>query len=810
MSKKNDKKINKENDKIIEVQEYTINSNDSEFSLKVEIDKKYIHFTVLQLNVILNYNFKNKYELSQIVNQLNLVQTKYTSLTKLLKFIDKAYSKNKISIEQNSNNELSIIFEIPVDYEEGKYSLNLKKRNLEDKELLSILMEHINRLNNNNNIVKNKFNEIEKQINKISYKNNNEKKGGSEASDINEEINIIKQQLNDINVKLSGAKFTNDNIKTRNNNDYNSAKKSSISKITDNLYNSTYKSQPRKKDGFFESEDKKMFYDNNNKERKIYDNIRYNEEEENYRYDKTGTNSNYYKKINKDKKNGKENENYLKSNKKSQQYKDNLKSSKRFKNETLKEEEKHSKKTNPININKRKSDLTSDQSDSNENNIIIVKNKDEINNNEQKKYIINDTNQDNNIKLANKKIILNQIPMKNNLNKEYELKKNSLNEKINNNLENGREIRKSITYVPKNQEELEDYSNKKNYAYNSSPIEFKYEMDICNTNTSCGWNDMFEIYISYQNNEEYLASPDKNNFNVNIISLMDNKIIASLKGHKNRIRTIRYFIKEYDNDKNEEENKIIYEYLISADDNRIIIVWDILNNFEIKQKIDTFYEDDIYSCLIFFDENNINNYIITSTYSTSNDISNSATKIYSLENGEYIFYIKESNYDNIYYLLLWYNKQTKKNYLIQFSYNKILINNLEPKNNELYAKLIHEPENEHYSGFIFSKNDSEFLCSSCYNGFIHIWNLYTKNFVYAIETKFILCHIIQWNEKYAIVADFENKSFIIVDLEDKRIYNDINPEHTMEVKCVKKLLHPKFGECLLTAGRDNVIKLWKL
>ena len=31
--------------------------------------------------------------------------------------------------------------------------------------------------------------------------------------------------------------------------------------------------------------------------------------------------------------------------------------------------------------------------------------------------------------------------------------------------------------------------------------------------------------------------------------------------------------------------------------------WKIrLNNFEIKQKIDTFYEDDIYSCLISFDE----------------------------------------------------------------------------------------------------------------------------------------------------------------------------------------------------------------
>ena len=48
-------------------------------------------------------------------------------------------------------------------------------------------------------------------------------------------------------------------------------------------------------------------------------------------------------------------------------------------------------------------------------------------------------------------------------------------------------------------------------------------MDICKNNTSCGWNDMFEIYISYQNNKEYICSPDNNYFNINIISLDNNK-----------------------------------------------------------------------------------------------------------------------------------------------------------------------------------------------------------------------------------------------------------------------------------------------
>ncbi len=230
--------MNKEKEveeKIYEKKEYQLISNNSEFSLKVEIDNKYIRFSLNELNVIFNYIYKNKYELSQVVKQLNLVQSKYTSLSKLLRFVDKAYSKNKISIEQKSENEMSLIFEIPVDFEEEKFSLILRKKNLDDKELLSILIEQINRLNNNNSIVKNKINEIENQINTISRKNSANR--GSEGSDINDEINIIKQQLNDINSKLSGTKIISDNIRTRNNNnDKNNLKKSTMSKMNDKDY----------------------------------------------------------------------------------------------------------------------------------------------------------------------------------------------------------------------------------------------------------------------------------------------------------------------------------------------------------------------------------------------------------------------------------------------------------------------------------------------------------------------------------------------------------------------------------------------
>ena len=114
---------------------------------------------------------------------------------------------------------------------------------------------------------------------------------------------------------------------------------------------------------------------------------------------------------------------------------------------------------------------------------------------------------------------------------------------------------------------------------------------------------MFEIFISYKDNKEYLVSPNTNNYKLDIYNLINNQLITSLSGHKNHIWTIRYFI----------NNKNKNEYLISADDNKIVIIWDISNNYNIKYTINTKYGHQILSCLLIFPHNSDDNYIITLT-----------------------------------------------------------------------------------------------------------------------------------------------------------------------------------------------------
>jgi len=186
-----------------------------------------------------------------------------------------------------------------------------------------------------------------------------------------------------------------------------------------------------------------------------------------------------------------------------------------------------------------------------------------------------------------------------------------------------------------------------------------------------------------------------NNYNLDVYTLINNEKYISLKGHKNRISTIRYFIDSIFTDD---------EYIISADINGIVILWDIINNYSIKYKIDTYYNiyydlgSVIYSCILVFDKNNKDNYIITSINNTSKDIYKSGTKIYSLNDGNFNKCIDKSNEIKVLYLLSWYNNKNNQYYIIQFGNESIVINSL--LKNELYSEIIQKSESFHYGGFI--------------------------------------------------------------------------------------------------------------
>ena len=709
-------KINEDKNPILETKEIIIKNENEEYHIKIEITNKYIYFTLSLADRIVDVSYQNKYDLNAIVRLLNLIPNKYNNLTQVLRFIEKAYSMNKITITQDEFNVV-VGIKIPCGFEEEVYKLTLYKVILSNNEIINQIVKELNYLKK---IVINKDN------NNISYNNNY----------YNNNNYNVKDKINELNNKINSE---------------------------ESLINELYKKMNLKdkeiKDIYNKLKDKNYIINEMNKTLKIKDNQMFFQ-------DKERIESINQLKIKDEEINKKLNEKAYEINNKLID-KDNA--------------------LNEINKKLIEKDylINGIYSKLNEKENEIKKQNEEIN--ELKKYI-NKINEDNNYKINELKNLIFNL---NEIKSKYKGSFNNFN--YNNNISNYNNISSSTMN--------DGYPIEK-----KNPQNLKFKQDIVTTNTKGGLNDIFEVYISIKDNNQYLVSPNKNNYNLDIISLIDNKLQFSLKSHQKKVTNIRYNLNSYNNN----------EYLISADEARIVIIWDITNNYSLKYTIDTNYNDIIYSCLIVFinekkeNSNNENEgYIITSTYGISDENEKSGTKIYSMEkNAEFINYINNTNNNSVYYLLSWFNKKNNKYYIIQFSYMKIFINNL--LENELYAELTQEQKLSHYSGFIYETNEDKcYLYSSSKNGFINIWDLYNKKLINNININgSILCHIIQWDEKYAIVADYNGKSFKIIDIQSFSVVKDINGGHNKEVKSIKKIKHPIYGDSLLSAGNDYTIKLW--
>ena len=114
------------------------------------------------------------------------------------------------------------------------------------------------------------------------------------------------------------------------------------------------------------------------------------------------------------------------------------------------------------------------------------------------------------------------------------------------------------------------------------------------------------------------------------------------------------------------------------------------------------------------------NFIVTSTNGSTYSPFLSGTNIYSFLDSKYI---KKSDTYQVWYLLSWLNESNNTTFLIQLSFEKIILNDL--WDNEFIIDLKKHADCL-YSGFIFTNNNIEYICSSTSNRLIIICNLYDK------------------------------------------------------------------------------------
>ena len=341
-----------------------------------------------------------------------------------------------------------------------------------------------------------------------------------------------------------------------------------------------------------------------------------------------------------------------------------------------------------------------------------------------------------------------------------------------------------------------------NFDFKLNPV-LKYQEKIFNKNYASGCNSIFDVYINYLDAKSYLITSNYENCVINIISLENNSIVATLKGHKIEILSVRYFFNEITKE----------ELIISSDKEKTVIVWNIHDNFNIEFNCNIDYSQNcqIYSCII----TNIQqfNYVITSCYNTESYYSQKngqkdQTKMYSLMNKDFIKNVYNTETNCTRYMLDWYNENDEDIYIIELCDDLISINNLLKSKNYCILKSTINSE-EYLTGFIYKNDETEYLITGSWNGCVRMWDLYEKEQIHYLDTNNCeLYNIISWSNRYAIISyKFQNK-IKIIDIKYFEITLQFESEQFSEIKCIKKIIHPIYGESLLTCSEKGDIKLF--
>ena len=323
-----------------------------------------------------------------------------------------------------------------------------------------------------------------------------------------------------------------------------------------------------------------------------------------------------------------------------------------------------------------------------------------------------------------------------------------------------------------------------NYNYVKDPNSLKFKELLTNLHSSAGLLSNFEIYYGKKDNIPYLVYNNKTNCNLEVVRLIDNIIVHYLSKHKHEVTVIKYYY-----NKNNDE-----EYLLSCDKNKLVVIWDIQNNYLIKSIIQEQFNGIIWDADIIFNISS-KHFLLLSSGKRGVPI-----KIYELKENNSLFF-KDIPGTDVYstnYMIPWINNN--KYYIIKF-YENISIHSI--FDNECYAILKSE-NSRYYCGFIYNKN---YLCANDKEqNSVRIFDLINKNILSEIKYDGEMGRqIIQWNDIYSIVACIH--CFIIIDLKNCKMINKI----AVDKSClggVRKIYLDRMGECLIVSDFNNNIELF--
>ena len=336
-------------------------------------------------------------------------------------------------------------------------------------------------------------------------------------------------------------------------------------------------------------------------------------------------------------------------------------------------------------------------------------------------------------------------------------------------------------------ENKERHNNEIEFTSDPNNIEFlKYLSKDSYTSNCC--DNIFTVLTSIDN-IPYLIYTNRN-YSILFYNLIEEKIVNEISKAHGRweISNFQYFF-----DTINSKDLIIS---ISGVSNTVKI-WDLKNYDCIVNIEDNVKNGYINSACIINDNNQ--NYIII------DNIGSDPIKIYDF-NGIKVKEIDESN-EKSFFIDNYFDKNNSKNYIITGSHG--FVKSYDFTENKIYKKYCDKDnDSNHFSIIINNHKEIIKLIESCNDGIIRIWNFHSADLIYKIivnsQPLFGIC---LWNENY-LLASCEDKEIKLIDLKNEKSIKNLSG-HSKAVAAIKKIVLPKYGECLISQGmRDDQIRLW--
>lgn len=344
-----------------------------------------------------------------------------------------------------------------------------------------------------------------------------------------------------------------------------------------------------------------------------------------------------------------------------------------------------------------------------------------------------------------------------------------------------------------NNEQLESSKeNKKNEisinrtnVENEKHLKIAYKECITTSHSDSGFLRQFVVYKSIIDNFDYLVYNNKSNFNLDIIRIIDKRIVHSLMGHNAKVSVIKYYLRE--NSKG---------VLLSCDENRMAICWD-LNGYKQIFQIKLNFTGYIWDATLLFNILGKYNLCIF----PSNNI-NEYTQIYNFDNCSFVKSIYGSN-NKTNYLIPWISFNNY--YLIECCNTKISINNI--FKNEKYADLEKSSNGLYCCGYLYK---NIFLLVIDYsNSLLIIWNLISKTAIKEIKVNAYNCYgIMPLYDNFSIITCSEG--LVLVDINSGEILTKTSHKKASNLCGIQKINSFDYGECVICSSNNNSIVLFNI